>query len=49
MGQRIRTAVKAGDACPSCRLGVLQVKHGQHGPFLGCTSYPSCRTTANLR
>ena len=48
-GQRIRTAVQAGDACPKCRRGVLQVNNGRHGTFLGCTSYPNCRATANLR
>ncbi len=33
-------------ACPKCqaesRSGELQLKHGKHGPFLGCDQYPAC-------
>lgn len=33
-------------ACPKCleeqRDGELQLRHGKHGPFLGCTLYPAC-------
>lgn len=33
-------------ACPKCqseqRDGELQLRHGKHGPFLGCTLYPTC-------
>ena len=35
-------------ACPSCGMGILVVKQGRHGSFLGCTGYwsePSCRYT----
>ncbi|KII78992.1 type I DNA topoisomerase [Vibrio renipiscarius] len=32
--------------CPQCqaeqREGELQLRHGKHGPFLGCTLYPEC-------
>ncbi|WP_434997514.1 DNA topoisomerase family protein [Vibrio scophthalmi] len=32
--------------CPKCqdeqREGVLQLRHGKHGPFLGCNLYPEC-------
>ncbi|USD65332.1 topoisomerase DNA-binding C4 zinc finger domain-containing protein [Vibrio sp. SCSIO 43136] len=27
--------------CPQCD-GKLSLKHGKHGPFLGCGNYPSC-------
>ncbi len=27
--------------CPQCG-GQLQLRHGKHGPFLGCTQYPAC-------
>ncbi|MGF1698408.1 topoisomerase DNA-binding C4 zinc finger domain-containing protein [Vibrio lamellibrachiae] len=29
------------EACPNCD-GELQLRHGKHGPFLGCNQYPSC-------
>ncbi len=33
-------------ACPKCqdeqREGELQLRHGKHGPFLGCNLYPEC-------
>lgn len=33
-------------ACPQCqqqqREGELQLRHGKHGPFLGCNQYPAC-------
>ncbi|MGC9403915.1 topoisomerase DNA-binding C4 zinc finger domain-containing protein [Vibrio genomosp. F10 str. 9ZC157] len=29
------------EPCPNCD-GKLQLRHGKHGPFLGCTQYPSC-------
>ncbi|WP_070970288.1 DNA topoisomerase family protein [Vibrio sonorensis] len=29
------------EPCPKCQ-GELQVRHGKHGPFLGCSSYPKC-------
>lgn len=27
--------------CPQCGAA-LQLRHGKHGPFLGCTAYPEC-------
>lgn len=29
------------EPCPQCG-GELQLRHGKHGPFLGCKQYPSC-------
>ncbi len=29
------------EPCPQCS-GELHIKHGKHGPFLGCNQYPSC-------
>ncbi len=29
------------DPCPKCG-GALQLRHGKHGPFLGCMQYPGC-------
>ena len=37
--------------CPKCRIGVLLVRDGRHGRFLGCSEYwsePSCTYTRNL-
>lgn len=33
------------EACPKCHQtlqGELQLRHGKHGPFLGCNQYPAC-------
>lgn len=29
------------EPCPRCG-GELQLRHGKHGPFLGCNQYPQC-------
>ncbi len=29
-------------ACPQCGEGVLTLKHGKRGSFLGCNRYPEC-------
>ncbi|ARR07927.1 DNA topoisomerase family protein [Vibrio campbellii] len=29
------------EPCPKCG-GEVSLKHGKHGPFLGCSQYPSC-------
>lgn len=31
--------------CPDCRGGVLQLRSGQYGDFLGCSNYPRCSHT----
>ncbi len=31
--------------CPVCNVGVLLVRSGRHGQFLGCSAYPRCRHT----
>lgn len=38
-----------GGQCPSCKEGYLRVIKGQYGKFLGCSSYPKCRYTKNLK
>lgn len=30
------------EACPQCHQGVLRLKNGKRGPFLGCSDYPNC-------
>jgi len=34
--------------CPWCN-GVLELKHGKYGYFLGCENYPSCTYTKNIK
>lgn len=33
------------EACPKCRIGVLQLRHAQHGAFHGCSRFPACDYT----
>ena len=33
--------------CPRCG-GILLVRKGRYGPFLGCNHYPECRYTRNI-
>lgn len=47
--QRIQQPAKTGDQCPICQRGVLRQRNGRNGIFLGCTEYPACRATANIR
>ncbi|MBR6149559.1 MAG: topoisomerase DNA-binding C4 zinc finger domain-containing protein [Lachnospiraceae bacterium] len=34
--------------CPDCG-GELRVKTGKYGDFLGCSNFPNCRFTSQLR
>lgn len=34
--------------CPKCG-GRLNIKHGRYGAFIGCTNYPRCKYTKNLK
>jgi DNA helicase IV len=33
------------EKCPSCGRGRLRMRTGKHGPFYGCSEYPSCKFT----
>lgn len=33
------------ESCPECEDGVLLVREGRRGKFLGCSNYPGCRYT----
>ncbi len=35
-------------ACPSCADGILSLKIGRYGSFIGCSNYPECRFTRQL-
>jgi len=36
---------RIGERCPKCGEGVLVVRKGPHGEFLGCSEYPKCKYT----
>jgi len=38
---------KEFELCPSCGCE-LQIKNSKHGPFLGCSNYPSCEYSRPL-
>ena len=42
----LREAVPPEYRCPQCP-GIMAKRIGRHGPFYGCTNYPSCRYTKN--
>ncbi len=35
-------------ACPNCGSGMLSLKLGKFGSFIGCSNYPECRYTRQL-
>lgn len=35
--------------CPECKKGYLCVMKGKYGKFLGCSEYPRCRFTKNIK
>jgi DNA topoisomerase-1 len=35
-------------ACPTCENGILSLKLGKFGAFIGCSNYPECRFTRQL-
>ncbi|MBD3293149.1 MAG: type I DNA topoisomerase, partial [Armatimonadia bacterium] len=37
--------METSEACPECEDGVLLVREGRRGKFLGCSNYPGCRYT----
>ncbi|WP_171832154.1 UvrD-helicase domain-containing protein [Oceanispirochaeta sp. M1] len=34
--------------CPDCERGMLSIKKGKHGSFVGCSKYPMCRHTQSV-
>ena len=39
---------KDGPPCPECG-GPTKLRNGRYGPFYGCTDYPNCMGTVNLK
>jgi hypothetical protein len=43
-----KTGAVLSETCPSCGKGMLRMRSGQFGEFLGCSNYPGCRYTRNV-
>ncbi len=39
---------KSPRACPTCGSGLLSLKTGRRGAFIGCSNYPECRYTRSI-
>lgn len=37
------------EVCPACKKGTLVERKGRYGKFLGCSAYPRCTHTRNIR
>ena len=35
--------------CSKCTDGIMSLRDGKYGPFLGCSAFPKCRTIVNIR
>ncbi|NLH48219.1 MAG: type I DNA topoisomerase [Myxococcales bacterium] len=42
-----REGEKTDIVCDKCGQGVMVIKYGRNGTFLGCSNYPECRNTKN--
>lgn len=49
MDQRFSKTYKIGDVCPQCKLGTLEVKTSNDDIQLGCSAYPTCHFTSDVR
>lgn len=45
---RLTIPIGEGDTCPTCEDNVMVVRTGGYQPFLACSGYPGCKTTAAL-
>ncbi len=46
---RLKEPISEGAKCPTCNRGIMVLRKGQNNePFLGCSSFPRCRTTAPI-
>jgi len=46
---RLSEPISEGATCPTCNRGTMVTRSGQNNePFLGCSSFPRCRTTAPI-
>lgn len=47
LGEELKGETKKLKICPRCG-GVLKLRNGKFGNFLGCSSYPNCKYTENI-
>ena len=46
---RLNEPISEGTTCPICNQGTMVVRKGKNNkPFLGCSSFPRCRTIAQI-
>lgn len=43
-----RDAAETIGKCPNCEKGTLKIRKGKYGQFIGCDSYPDCKTIFNI-
>jgi len=43
-----RNAAETIGQCPKCKKGTLKIRKGKFGYFIGCDSYPDCKTIFSL-
>jgi len=43
-----RDAATTIGKCPNCKEGMLKIRRGKFGQFIGCSSYPDCKTIYNV-
>ena len=48
LGEILPEKLKSTDKCPRCG-SILVKRHGRFGAFMGCTGYPECTYTENIR
>lgn len=50
VGKRVqlRAPLVAGTICPTCSEGTMVERSGRFRPFVGCSRFPKCQTTAPL-
>ncbi len=42
-------SLEARIPCPKCSKGIMTLREGKYGPFLGCSAFPECRNSVNIR
>ena len=55
-GWKIDSSCVISGVCPACgstdrikKKGILKIRKGKYGPFLGCSRYPDCKFTKQIK
>jgi len=43
-----RNAAATMGKCPNCKDGILKLRKGKYGEFIGCDAYPKCKTIFSI-